>query len=105
MAYLSDASVLSSEKPPSEISSVGAHAEPPRKYYKRWTHERLGIEPRRNDALNHYLGVHRRTKPWPYLHSLLTLGLARYLVAVLSRRPWPDHVAKRIVAFLVLGQQ
>ena len=94
-----------SEFAPSEISSVGAQAVPHRPYYTRWTPERLGIEPRRNDALSYYLLVHRRTKPWPYLHSLMTLGLARYLVAVLSRRPWPDHIAKRIVAFLVLGQQ
>ena len=94
-----------SEFAPSEISSVGAQAKPRRKYYTEWTPERLGIEPRRNDALNYYLPVQRRTKPWPYLHSLLNLGLARHLVAVLSRRPWPDHIAKRIVAFLVLGQQ
>ncbi len=95
---------VSSESPPSEVSSVGAQAVR-RAYYSPWTPERLGIAPRRNDALNYYLLVHRRTKPWPYLHSLLSLGLARYLVAVLSRRPWPDHIAKRIVAFLVLGQQ
>ena len=94
-----------SESPSSEVSSVGAQVVRRRAYYSPWTPERLGIAPRRNDALNYYLLVHRRTKPWPYLHSLMTLGLARYLVAVLSRRPWPDHVAKRIVAFLVLGQQ
>ena len=97
--------LFSCESPPSEVSSVGAQAVPHRAYYSPWTPERLGITTRRNDALNYYLLVHRRTKPWLYLHSLMTLGLARYLVAVLSRRPWPDHIAKRIVAFLVLGQQ
>ena len=90
-----------SESPPSENSSVEAQASAHRAYLSEIRVERPPW--RENDELNYYLVVHRRTKAWPYLHSI-TLGFARYLVAVLSRR-WPDHVAKRIVAFLVLGQQ
>ena len=61
--------------------------------------------PRRdNPDLNKHLHVHRRTKPWPWVHSLPSLNFCRYAVAVLIQRPWPDHVAKRIVAFLALGQ-
>ena len=100
--HLSLEDIFPSESPPSENSSVEAQASAHRAYLSEIRPERP--QWRRNDELNHYLLVHRRTKPLPHWHSL-TLGLARYLVAVLSRRPWPDHVAKRIVAFLVLGQQ
>ena len=107
MAHLSNASVWSTdlESPMSEVSSDRVpRGVLLRLYPSQWTPERLGLTPRRNDALNNYARVHRHTRPWPYEHSL-TLGFARYLVAVLIQRPWPDHVAKRIVAFFVLGQQ
>ena len=104
MAHLSNASVWSSDPPPSEVSSDRApRGVLLRSYPSQWTPERLGLTPRGNAALNDFLLVHRHTRPWPYEHTL-TLGFARYLVAVLARG-WPASVAQRIVAFLVIGQQ
>ena len=98
--------LFSSESPSWENSSVEAQASNERPISRAYLSEiRVERPPRRrNPDLNKHLHVHRRTKPWPWVHSLPSLNFCRYAVAVLIQRPWPDHVAKRIVAFLALGQ-
>ena len=104
MAHLSEASVWSSDAPPSEVSSDEApRAVLYRSYPTRWTPEVLGLEPRPNRRLDNFLAFRRFVRPWPYEHTL-SLGFARYLVAVLARG-WPISLAQRTVAFLVIGQQ
>ena len=98
--------LFSSEALSWENSSVEAQASNERPISRAYLSEiRVERPPRRrNPDLNKHLHVHRRTKPWPWVHSLPSLNFCRYAVAVLIQRPWPDHVAKRIVAFLALGQ-
>ena len=99
MAYLSDASVRSSSKPPTAVSSnqPGRLFAPPRSSPHSIV---LGAaNPDLDAALAVPVAVSR-----PQDRSL-ALGAAHWFVLLLTRAGWPAHVAKRVVAALCMGQQ